>query len=342
MEILSNLPALIFLVVLIGFLAFTGFRLGLPFLVRRIAGLIFVLGSASFVTFVLGLFAPTSALEAQLGNRANPETLAKLNQFYGLDRPWWEQYWNFLTNLLHFSLGRSWANKAILVSDMLGRQLPISLQLGLISAVLAVTVGVSLGLFAAVRANTRYDTAIQGFALFFFALPTFVLIPFFWIGNYFLYIRDIPHLPSSSTDFGFDHLDQMIAPVAILSVVQIAFYVRLTRTSMLEVLRQDYVRTARAKGLGERAVLWRHAFRNAMLPLITALGPALAYVVNGAFITEGLFNIQGIGTTTLGALTNYDFPVVQGTVMLLATAVAFMNLVTDVIYGVVDPRIKSV
>jgi ABC-type dipeptide/oligopeptide/nickel transport system permease component len=124
-------------------------------------------------------------------------------------------------------------------------------------------------------------------------------------------------------------------------VVQIAFWIRITRTSTLEVLRQDYVRTAKAKGLSQRAVVWRHTFRNAMIPLVTAIGPAIALIVNGAFITERIFNINGIGFTTLLAIGQNNFPVLEGTVMLLAVSVALMNIVTDVAYGIVDPRIKS-
>jgi ABC-type dipeptide/oligopeptide/nickel transport system permease component len=156
-----------------------------------------------------------------------------------------------------------------------------------------------------------------------------------------LYNNDLPHLPLTSTDFGFSHPEEMIAPILIFSAVQTAFWIRITRTSTLEVLRQDYVRTAKAKGLSQRAVVWRHTFRNALIPLITAIGPALALIVSGAFITEALFNIPGIGFTTLQAVSQNNFPVLEGTVMLLAISVAIMNLVTDVAYGVVDPRIKS-
>jgi len=342
MDILSNLPAVIALVLVVGFLVFTGTRLGLAFLVRRLAGLVFVLASASFIAFILGFFAPKIAIIGQLGQHATKESIAEIEHYYGVDLPWYEQYWRYIQNLLHFNLGESYSRRGELVWPELARQLPFSINLGLTAALLAVVVGVSLGLFAAVRSNTRYDTSIQTFALVFFALPTFVLIPLYQFVVVILQQRGITTLPLSSTEFGWDHIDQMIAPVTLFSVVQMAFFVRLTRTSMLEVLRQDYVRTARAKGLGERKVIWGHAFRNAMIPLVTALGPALAFIVNGAFITERIFNIPGIGTTTLQAIAANDFPLLQGTVMLLAVAVSLMNLATDVVYGVIDPRIKSV
>jgi ABC-type dipeptide/oligopeptide/nickel transport system permease component len=341
MDILSNLPAIILLTLIVGFLVFTGFRVGLPFLVRRIAGLIFVLFSASFITFALGAISPINAVDIQLGDKYTPQKAAILHHFYGLDEPFFQRYWDYVTKLMRFDLGDSWLQRGRSVWSILSTQLPASLLLGLSAAGLAVLVGVSAGMLAALRSNTRYDTAVQGAALFFFALPTFVLFPIFAIAMTFLYDRDLPHLPVTATEFGFAHPEQMIAPILLFALVQTAFYVRITRTSTLEVLRQDYVRTAKAKGLSSREVVWRHTFRNAMIPLLTALGPALAIIVNGAFITETIFNIQGIGTTTLASISQNNTPVVQGTVMLLAVSVALMNLVTDVLYGVVDPRIKT-
>jgi ABC-type dipeptide/oligopeptide/nickel transport system permease component len=341
MGIFTNLPAIIFLVLVVAFLVFTGFRVGLQFLVKRIAGLVFVLFAASFVTFTLGAVAPITAVDAQLADKWTPEKAAILHHFYGLDQPFFVRYWNYVTGLMRFDLGMSWLQRGRSVWSILSSQLPASLLLGLSAAFIAVTVGVSAGLLAALRSNTRYDTAVQGSALFFYALPTFVLVPFYFIAMTILYNNDLPHLPITSTEFGLDHPDQLVAPILIFAVVQIAFWVRITRTSTLEVLRQDYVRTAKAKGLSSREVIWRHTFRNAMIPLLTALGPALALIVNGAFITEALFNIQGIGTTTLNSIQQNNFPVLEGTVMLLAITVALMNLVTDVAYGVIDPRIKT-
>jgi ABC-type dipeptide/oligopeptide/nickel transport system permease component len=341
MEILSSAPAIILVLVVMAFLAFTGFRLGLPFIVRRIAGLVFVLLSITIITFLLGKAAPTNGIDGQLAEKWTPARAAILYHYYGLDKSWPEQYLDFLTRLLHGNLGESWVIRGASVNDLIARQLPASLLLGGLALLLAVVVGVSLGLYAAFRANTRYDTVVQTCALFFFALPTFVLVPFYRAAMTWLYDNDLPHLPVTSTDFGFAHPDQMIAPILIYSLIQMAFFVRITRTSTLEVLRQDYVRTAKAKGLSNRTVVWGHTFRNAIIPLITAVGPALALIVNGAFITEALFNIQGIGFTAITAIGNNDFPILEGTVILLAVSVVFMNLVTDVAYGVVDPRIKS-
>ncbi|MFI5274710.1 MAG: ABC transporter permease, partial [Ktedonobacterales bacterium] len=174
----------------------------------------------------------------------------------------------------------------------------------------------------------------------FYAIPTYLLIVFFQILTVFLAKHQLPHLPPSGWDGPISI--KAIAPVAVLALVGTAYFLRLTRTSMLEVLHQDYIRTARAKGLHERTVVFKHGFRNAMIPLVTALGPALALSVSGAFFTESLFNIPGIGQITVGAIAQRDLPVVQGTVVIAATAVVVMNLVADVVYGILDPRIKVV
>ncbi len=336
-SLLNNLPALVFLLALIGFCVFVGFRLGVRFLIRRLAGLVFVVLGVSFITFILGYLAPGGVVYAQLGQHYSPARGAQLRHIYGLDLPWYEQYAHYLNNLLHLSLGTSWLNSSQTVLDILGLYLPASLQLGLWGAGLAVVVGVPLGLFAAVRANSRFDTTIQGIALILYALPSFVIIPFYDLAminmhNLFGY---------SLATSGWGTLDSMIAPITIFGLGIFAYYLRITRSSMIEVLRQDYVRTARAKGLKERVVVWRHAFRNALIPLLTAIGPALAFAVAGVFIIEELFNIPGIGNRGLQAITSQDYPVVQGTVILLAFAVVLMNLVTDVAYGFADPRVKT-
>jgi len=334
---LSSLPLVIVVLAVIAFLIFTGARVGVRFLIRRLAGLIFVLVGVTFITFILGYFAPGDAVLTQLGQHYTPARAAQLRHMLGLDLPWYRQYLNYAVQLLHFNLGNSYVDNQPQVLSILQRDLPASIRLGVTGIVLAVVVGVPLGLLAAVRSNTRYDTTAQLFGLVLYAVPSFVLIPFFQILMIKLYQANLPSLPVS----GWGTLDTEIAPIAIFGLGAFAYYLRITRASMLEVLGQDYVRTARAKGLPERVVLWRHAFRNAMIPLVTAIGPALAFAVSGVFVVELLFNIPGIGTDALTAVVERDFPVVQGTVIILALSVVFLNLVTDVVYGLIDPRIKT-
>lgn len=334
--VLSNIPAIITAVIAVAFLAFTGFRVGPRFLVRRLAGLLFVILGVSFITFVLGYFAPGDAVVNQLGVHYTPQNARALRHLYGLDLPWYNQYGNFLNRLVHFNLGISWEDRSQTVWSILSRYVPVSVTLGLSSLALSMVLGIPLGMLASVRANTRYDTFTQIFALVFFALPNFVIIPFYALAMIWLANQGLPHLQVS----GWGTWDTMLAPIVITGVNSFAAYLRFTRTSMIEVLRQDYVRTARAKGLPERLVLWRHAFRNASLPLITVTGPAIGFVVTGLFITENFFNIPGIGQEAINAIIARDFPVVQGTTILLAVTVALMNLATDVVYGLVDPRIR--
>ncbi len=334
---LSNLPAIIGAVLLLAFLAFTAIRLGPRFLIRRLAGMVFVLLGVTFIAFILTYFAPSNAAYNQCGQHCTPALYQALRHFYGLDLPWYQQYLDFVVRLLHFNLGYSFVDENQSVWGIIQLYLPASLLLGVAGTVLALILGIPTGLLAAVRANSRFDGAMQSVALVLYAVPVFVIIPFFDIVMVQLHTRGLPSLPVS----GWGSPDTEIAPIVIFSLTVYAYYLRLTRASMLEILGQDYVRTARAKGLRERAVVWRHAFRNAMIPLLTAVGPALAYVVVGLFIIENLFNIPGIGQEAISAIESFDFPVVEGTVMLLAVAIVFMNLATDIAYGYADPRIRS-
>jgi ABC-type dipeptide/oligopeptide/nickel transport system permease component len=335
--LLSNLPTLLVVLALLAFLVYATVRVGPRFMVKRLAGLIFVLFGVTFITFIMGYFAPGSAIFTQLGQHYTPAAARTLTRFYGLDLPWYQQYANFVTRLLHFDLGTSYVQSSNTVWTILQRFVPTSVVLGVTGTVLAVVAGVPMGILAAVRSGSRTDSALQGVALVLYALPSFVIIPFYEIAMEWLHGQGLPSLATS----GWGTPDAMIAPIVIFAATSYAYFVRLTRSSLLEEIGKDYVRTARAKGLSERIVIWRHAFRNAVLPLLTAIGPALAYSVIGLFIIEDLLNIPGIGDETITAIVQRDYPVVQGTVMLLALAVVFMNLVTDVAYGLADPRIKT-
>ena len=337
-QLAASLPAIVAIVVLVAFLAYTAVRIGFRFLIRRLAGLVFILIGVTFITFILGYYAPGDAVVGQLGIHYTPQAAAQLRHFYGLDLPWYQQYGHFLGRLLHFDLGDSYINRGQSVWDILQRGVPVSIQLGVLAITLAVLVGVPLGILAAVKANTSVDTTIQSIALALFAIPSFVLIAFFAVAMIKLNDNNLPHLPVA----GWDWTDPstVVAPILVVAAGGFAIFTRLTRASVMETLRQDYVRTARAKGLDERTVIFRHAFRNALIPLITVLGPVLASTVNGLFVVELLFNIPGIANQTVTSITQRDFPVLQGTVIVLAVAVALMNLAADVLYGLADPRIK--
>lgn len=335
-QLFSSLPAIILVLALLALLVYSGTRIGPRFLVKRLAGLAFVIVGVSFVTFILGYISPGSPALAQCGEKCTAQFIASVNHFYGLDLPWYEQYGRFLNNLIHLSLGDSYTLRGRSVLDIMGSGVPISAQLGLAAVTLQILIGVPIGLVAAVRAGTRYDTASMATALILFSIPTFITIPLYQLIMIHLYQAGLPSLPVS----GWGDPIDAIAPITLLTLVGMGFFARLTRTAMLDVLRQDYVRTARAKGLGERIVIIRHAFRNALVPIVTAIGPAVAFVVGGAFFTERFFNIPGIGFYAVSSIDTKDLPVIQGTVILVAIAVAIMNLVVDIAYGLLDPRIK--
>ncbi|HEX6797893.1 MAG TPA: ABC transporter permease [Ktedonobacterales bacterium] len=334
--LLGILPVIVVLLGVVALLVYAAGRIGPRFLLKRLAGLVFVMFGVTFITFILGYVSPGSPVNNLCGSKCTAKSLQQLYHLYGLDLPWYQQYARFLNNLLHLDLGLSFTQRGRTVWSILGTGVPISMEIGLLALTLAVLIGVPIGISAAARAGTKYDTISMTSALILFSIPTYVTIPIYQIAMVQLAAHNLPHLPTA----GWGDPINIIPPVLVLCAVTLGFYARLMRTTMLDTLTQDYVRTARAKGLRERVVVVRHAFRNALVPLVTALGPAIAFSVSGAFFTETLLNIPGIGFQAVNSINAKDMPVVQGTVILVAVAVAIMNLVVDVVYGLLDPRIK--
>jgi ABC-type dipeptide/oligopeptide/nickel transport system permease component len=303
---------------------------------RRFISLPFVIFSITFITFGVGYLAPGDPILAMMGSRSDPETYARLKHVYGLDLPWYEQYWNYISGLAQGDLGLSFRYQGRPVWELIRNGVPVSVELGLAALAVSLCVGVPIGMGAALKQNSLLDRVSMGTMLILYAVPSFVLIPVLrWI-NYQFYIRDAPSLPVA----GWGEIEHWIMPVFVLSAASIGYIARLTRVSMLEVLKQDYLRTAHSKGLPGRYILWTHAFRNAMLPIITVVGPAIAFLVTGAFVVENLFAIPGIGFLSVQAIQQRDYPVIQSTTVLLATAVVVMNLITDILYVLLDPRVR--
>jgi ABC-type dipeptide/oligopeptide/nickel transport system permease component len=217
--------------------------------------------------------------------------------------------------------------------------------LGAWGLLLTVLIGVPLGIFSALKANTWLDTLSMGFALVLYALPTFVLAVLSQVAIVWLDQWTGGQWPVSNWGtpwhYTWDDIQYKLVPILVYAAISFAFIARLARTSMLEVLRQDYVRTARAKGLRERAVVYRHALRNALIPLVTVIGLSIGTLVVGVFFIEQIFNIPGIGSTALSAISDRDYPVIQATTVLGAVAVVVGNLISDILYTIVDPRIKA-
>ena len=306
-----------------------------PFL-RRALSLIFVLFSVTFLTFIVSYLAPGDPIRNMMGGRQDPVRYVFLRHLYGLDQPWYQQYLTYISHLLTGNLGYSFKYPERPVWDLIATGVPVSLQLGSLALVISVLIGVPAGIFAAVWQNTWRDTSIMGFMLALYSIPSFVIIPVVWVIDLSLYRAGLPALPVA----GWGTPQHMILPVLVLAAANAGFIARIMRNSMLEVMRQDFVRTARAKGLTERLVLRRHVLRNALLPLLTVLGPATAFLITGAFVVENLFAIPGIGYLSIQAIGQRDYPVIQSTTLLLAIAVVVMNLITDFGYTLADPRVR--
>ena len=305
-------------------------------ILKRLISLPFVIFSITFITFLVGYLAPGDPILAMLGTRTDPTVYNNLRHLYGLDLPWYTQYWNYIIGLAHGNFGLSFRYQGRPVWDMISTGVPVSFGLGIVALSLSLAIGVPVGLWAALRQNSWFDRISMTIMLILYAVPSFVLIPALRWVNYQFYLRQLPSLPVA----GWGQLANWVLPVIVLAAASMGYMARLTRTSMLEVLRQDYIRTAQSKGLHERRIDWIHAFRNALLPIVTVVGPSIAFLVTGAFVVESLFAIPGIGFLAVQAISQRDYPVIQSTTVILAVAVVIMNLITDMLYVVLDPRVK--
>jgi ABC-type dipeptide/oligopeptide/nickel transport system permease component len=315
------------------------------FLLKRLVGLIFVVVCVTFITFMMGYWAPGDPIHAMMGQHFDERLYVQLRHLYGLDLPWYQQYVEFLVHLLHFDFGYSYRQQQMPVIAIIANNLPVTLELGFWALVLQFLIGVPLGIVSAIRANTWIDTANMGSALVFYAIPGFVLAVFVRFA-----IAQIDQATGAGwppTGWGdpwqytWPDIQAKLAPVLVFAVGGAGYIARLARTSMLEVLRQDYIRTARAKGLRERIVIYRHALRNALIPLVTTFGYSLGFIVTGAFFIESIFNIPGLGSVTITAVNSRDYPVIQATVVLLTVAIVLGNVLSDMLYMIIDPRIKA-
>ena len=298
---------------------------------RRLVGI-------TLLTFLVGSLAPGDPVLVLMGPRRDPVLAANLRHQYGLDLPWAHQYLRYVGGLLQGDLGMSYRFQGRSVNSILADGIGVSVTLGFVALVLSLVIGVPTGIIAALRRNSWIDRSSMVMMLALFSIPTFVMIPILRAFNYFvLYRNNLPSLPPA----GWGTPAHWVMPVLVLAAVNMGYLARLTRASMLDTLRQDYIRTAQAKGLHTRTVVGVHALRNALLPIVTVIGPSLAFLVTGSFVVESLFAIPGIGFLGVQAIGQRDYPVIMGTTLLLAIVVVLMNLVTDILYTVLDPRIKA-
>ncbi|HVA90444.1 MAG TPA: ABC transporter permease [Chloroflexota bacterium] len=308
------------------------------FLVRRFFGLIFVLFAVTFMTFLIGHAAPGDPIQIILGFHYDPATYQRLRHFYGLDQPLLQQYIQYVWHIVRYwNFGYSYQYGGRPVSTILGTAMPVTFTIGLSALGLAVLVGVPVGVYAAARRNQAGDRISMTAMLVLYSIPSFVLIPLVIGVDIWLEQHRYPSLPVAN----WGTVQQAILPVLVLSAGTIAYIARLTRTTMVGMLREDFIRTARAKGLTRRRIVLGHALRPALLPVVTFLGPAIAGLVTGTFVVENIFNLPGVGFAAVQSIESRDYPVVQGATIVVAVIVVLMNLLADILYRVLDPRIQE-
>jgi len=294
----------------------------------------------ALVTFALAQVAPGSPFERNPDKPLPPSVVENLTRKYGLDRPIHEQFGIYLANAVRLDFGESIVRRRP-VAEIIGQGLPVTAQLGLQAMVVALVVAIPLGIVSALRQNTIVDYGSVFFATVGTTIPSFVL------GIFSIYIFGValgwvPFVGWGSSCGVLPSCDvkRMVLPTVLLAAGPAAFLTRLTRAAVLEAVRQDFIRTARSKGLRERAVIFVHALRNALIPIVTIIGPVTAGLLVGSFFIEYIFNIPGSGREYIRAINSRDYPVIMGTTMLYALFIVVANLVVDLTYGVVDPRIK--
>ena len=301
--------------------------------VARIFGLIPVLFVAVVVTFVAVQFVPGDPIMILLSDQSGDPVLeARLRAEYGLDRPLHVQFMDYLVGILHGDFGLSFRFASVPVIDVLSTGLAISPILALSAICLALPLGIILGTFAALRRNTMADTSII------FVLVAGISIPNFAMSAFLVYLFAIKLgvVPVA----GWGTIDKAVLPVVVLAIPPTAYIARLSRTYMLEVLQQDYIRTARAKGLPDRLVIYRHALRNTLVPLLTTVGIIFGGLLSGTFVVEIIFNIPGLGSMAIQSIFARDYPVTMTIVLLFTCFYAGINLIIDLLYGLIDPRIR--
>ncbi|MGQ9676836.1 MAG: ABC transporter permease [Chloroflexota bacterium] len=300
------------------------------YIVRRVLWLIPVLLVVSAITFTLMHMAPGGPWARE--KRLPASAVAALNRAYNLDKPVWEQYGIYIWNASHGDLGPSMKYIGRNVTDILAQGFPVTAHLGFMALGVALILGLPLGVAAAIRQNSMIDYASMFFAIIGVCTPSFILGILLMV----LLASTLHVVPTA----GWVTPQHWILPTLTLAAYPAAQIARYTRASMLEVIRQDYVRTARAKGLAEQVVITAHMIKNALIPVVTVLGPITAFLVTGSFIIEYLFAVPGIGRLYVQAIGQRDYSMIMGTTLVYALAVAVMNLIVDVLYVFIDPRIR--
>jgi peptide/nickel transport system permease protein len=305
----------------------------LRYIMKRLLMMIPVLLGVSFIVFSMIYFTPGDPAEYMLGMDATPESVASLRAELGLDKPFLVQYFNYIKNIVvHGDFGTSYTTRRSVTTEIVER-LPATVTLAVLSIGLATIIGIITGIIAATRQYSVFDHIATIFAL------TGVSMPNFWTGLMLIIVFSVylGWFPSS----GFSRPIQWVLPAVTVGLASTANIMRQTRSSMLEVIRQDYINTARAKGQKESKVIFKHALRNALIPVITVIGISFGGMLGGAILAESIFSIPGIGKLMIDSINVKNYPMVQGGVLFIAFGFSVVNLLVDILYAFIDPRIKS-
>jgi peptide/nickel transport system permease protein len=317
----------------------------LAYIIRRLLWVLLLLFVVSALTFIIFYLLP-SADPAQLraGRQPDPQLVEQIRHNLGLDKPWYAQYFDYMKQVfLHFDFGYSFQN-TISVKEQVFDRLPATISLALGAAVIWLIVGISVGIISAIKSRTLIDRVAMGTAL------VAISAPVYWLGllSLYLFARDIgqwhvfagagSYVPFSENPAKW--FDSLLLPWMVLAAAFAAFYARLLRSNLIETMGEDYIRTARAKGLGERRVIFRHGLRSAITPIVTAAGLDIGILLGGAILTETVFNIPGIGRLVFDSIQHSDLPMIQGTVLIGTFFIVMANLVVDILYAFLDPRVR--
>ena len=302
------------------------------YIVKRLLFLIPILFGVSFIIFTIMNMIPGDVASLILGDNAPQSAREEIIQELGLNKPFWVRYFDYVFNALHGDFGLSYRTRTPVFDEIFAR-FPTTLRLASGAMVLSVLIGVPLGILSAVKQYSALDVINSVTAMFLSSIPAF------WLGllSILLFALKLGWLPSN----GADTASSFILPIVTLSLPGAAEILRLTRSTMLEVIRQDYIRTARAKGASNMVVIWKHALKNALLPVITVAGMHFGALLGGSVITESVFAMPGVGTLAIDAIRSKDTPQVMAAVLLLATLFCIIMLVVDLLYAFIDPRIRS-
>ncbi|MCD7846335.1 MAG: ABC transporter permease [Oscillospiraceae bacterium] len=303
------------------------------YILKRLLWIIPVMLGVLLIVFTISYLAPGDPVRTALGSGYTEERYLEKQIELGLDKPFWVQLWNYIVGIVtRFDFGKSYVTNISVSSEIMHR-LPITIGIGLLGVILTMIIGIPFGMVSALKQYSIYDYSVTVLSLLCAAIPNFVAALLLIL----LFCVNLNWLPVT----GLDTWKSWILPVISNSIAGVAVVTRMSRTSILEVVRQDYIRTARAKGIEERRVIRKHVLTNALIPIITVVGGQMCTIVAGSIIIETIFSIPGLGMYLYSGISNRDYPIINGCVLLIAFFVCVMNLLTDLAYAAVDPRIKA-